>query len=180
MTKAQIAKAGGIRLDIGCGANKHPGSVGMDVRKLPGVDIVHDLTKVPWPLPDSCAHTVILSHVWEHIQPWATLPVMEEIHRVCQPEAHVLIAAPYGVGPRFVQDPTHCNPSNEWTFHYWDPETSGGALYEVYRPSPFKIVSWEVIPVGYDKDFNVVLKVLKETAAKPAKAKAPKSRRRAR
>ena len=48
-----IEKQSGIRLDIGCGANKAPGFVGMDMRALPGVDIVHDVEQYPWPLPDA-------------------------------------------------------------------------------------------------------------------------------
>ena len=40
----------GIQLDIGCGANKQPGFVGIDIRPLDGVDIIHDLEVQPWPL----------------------------------------------------------------------------------------------------------------------------------
>ena len=34
-----LASHSGIRLDIGCGANKQPNFVGIDLRPLPGVDI---------------------------------------------------------------------------------------------------------------------------------------------
>lgn len=59
----------GIKLDIGCGANKQPGFVGMDYRKLPSVDIVHNIELFPWPLPDECASLVMASHMLEHINP---------------------------------------------------------------------------------------------------------------
>jgi SAM-dependent methyltransferase len=63
----------GIKLDIGCGANKQgPDWVGIDYRAMPGVDIVHDLTKFPWPLPDESVSLAASSHVFEHISP---LPV---------------------------------------------------------------------------------------------------------
>ncbi len=61
----------GISLDLGCGANKHPGFVGLDVRDLPGVDIVHDLNVYPWPLPDESVNRITCSHVVEHIPPVA-------------------------------------------------------------------------------------------------------------
>lgn len=64
----------GIRLDIGCGGNKQPGFVGMDVRDLPGVDIVHDVTMFPWPLPDESVLTAIASHLLEHIPPFQADP----------------------------------------------------------------------------------------------------------
>ena len=56
-----------IRLDLGCGANKQPGFVGMDIRALPGVDIVHDVEDIPWPLPDGCCMAIMASHLVEHI-----------------------------------------------------------------------------------------------------------------
>lgn len=59
----------GIKLDIACGASKHPGFVGIDMQKLPGVDIVWDLTRFPWPLPDECASLAVGSHIVEHIPP---------------------------------------------------------------------------------------------------------------
>lgn len=59
----------GIRLDIGCGANKMQGFVGMDYRPLEGVDIVHDVQLFPWPIPTESVQTAIASHMLEHISP---------------------------------------------------------------------------------------------------------------
>lgn len=60
----------GILLDIGCGGNKKGSEfVGMDLRPLPGVDIVHDVTNFPWPLPDESVLTAVCSHLVEHIPP---------------------------------------------------------------------------------------------------------------
>jgi hypothetical protein len=59
----------GIKLDIGCGASKQKGFVGMDIRPLPGVDVVHDLERFPWPFPDQSVSFAMSSHVLEHIYP---------------------------------------------------------------------------------------------------------------
>ena len=59
----------GVKIDIGCGANKVHGFIGVDTRALPGVDIVMDLEKYPWPIPTDCASTLVSSHVLEHINP---------------------------------------------------------------------------------------------------------------
>lgn len=64
----------GIKLDIGCGANKQDGFVGMDVRDLPGVDIVQNLEQFPWLLPDESVSFAVASHVLEHINPSNTDP----------------------------------------------------------------------------------------------------------
>ena len=41
---------------------------------MPGVDIIQNLEKFPWDLPDECASFVVASHVLEHITPNNTDP----------------------------------------------------------------------------------------------------------
>lgn len=67
----RMGQLAGIRLDIGCGRNKQEGWFGIDFQSLPGVDLVWDLTRFPWPLPDQCAIIAQASHVVEHIPPFA-------------------------------------------------------------------------------------------------------------
>lgn len=156
-----IDRTKAIKLDLGCGASKQTGFVGLDARKLPGVDIVWDLERFPWPLPADCAQFVLMSHFWEHLKPWLTLPFMAELHRVCRDGAQVAIAAPYAAEFRFVQDPTHCNPSNEATWAYWDNCHPSG-LWGVYQPPVFHVESYELIPVGgVGRDFNCLLRCCK-------------------
>lgn len=59
----------GVKIDLGCGANKVEDFIGIDNRKLPGVDIVLDLEIFPWPIPSEVASLVVSSHVLEHIPP---------------------------------------------------------------------------------------------------------------
>jgi SAM-dependent methyltransferase len=132
----------GIKLDIGCGANKTGDDwVGIDYRQLPGVDVVHDLTVFPWPIPSECASLGLASHVVEHISPinGTFIKFMDEVWRVLKPGGQFLISGPYGVSNYFVQDPTHCNPCNETTWTYFDPEAETG-LYNIYEPKPWKIL----------------------------------------
>lgn len=163
MTKREVAalvkQRGAVRLDLGCGPNKQAEDwIGVDTRKLPGVDVIHDLEVMPWPIPSSCAQTVVMSHFWEHIKPWLTLSFMAELHRVCQDGAQVMISAPYGNGSRYIQDPTHCNPSNEGTWFYWD---SNHPLWGVYKPPVFHVEYYERVPIGGGTDFNCMLRVCK-------------------
>ncbi len=134
-----VAAKTGILLDLGCGAAKQPHFVGMDIRDVPGVDIVQDLEEFPWPIDDESCLTVLASHILEHIKPWkfmdpAARPcVMGEIWRVLKPDGQLLLSCPYGVGPGYVQDPTHCNPISEATLQYFDPRFE---LWHVYE-TPF-------------------------------------------
>jgi SAM-dependent methyltransferase len=163
MTRKQVAKVingqRAIQLDVGCGGKKQQGFVGMDKRKVPGVDIVHDLEVTPWPLPDNICSVVVLSHVWEHIMPNKTLDVMAEIHRVCRPNAIVMISGPYGMGFRYQADPTHCNPTNTVTFRYFDPFDG---RYGIYEPPPLHLEHFVIVPAPPgDRDFEAALRVCK-------------------
>jgi hypothetical protein len=143
-----------IKLDIGCGENKNRGYVGMDRRALPGVDIIHDLEALPYPLDDECCEEIMASHIIEHIKPWIFIDVMDELWRLLIPEGRLVLMHPYGINSRFVQDPTHCNPINEVTYQYFDPKHP---LYTVYRPRPWMIEpgfpKWKV-----DGDMTCVLR----------------------
>lgn len=80
MSKKVINKKGGggnifkdkaiTFIDLGCGENKRPGSIGVDFRAMEGVDIVQDLGLFPWRnIPDEAADVVYTSHLLEHINP---------------------------------------------------------------------------------------------------------------
>lgn len=148
-----LQEKGGIRLDIGCGANKQKGFVGMDVQPLTGVDILHDWNQHPWPLPDDCVLQAIASHVVEHIPTvaWENghtrllfIEFMDEVWRIMKPGGQFAIAYPHGSSQGFLQDPTHCHALNETQWAYFDPLELNGMLYAFYRPRPWKIesLSW--------------------------------------
>lgn len=153
-----LAERGGIRLDIGCGGNKQPGFVGIDVRPLPGVDIVHDVTTYPWPLPEGCVLMAFASHLVEHIPPhnFGFINFMNEVWRVMKPGGEFAIATPHGSSQGYLQDPTHCNPCNEATWAYFDPTHPSG-LYNIYQPSPWKITHLSWSPAA---NIEVVMKKL--------------------
>lgn len=68
--KNLLSQNASTRIDLGCGENKMPGAIGVDFRKVTGVDIVQNLALYPWSnLPDKCADVVITSHLLEHINP---------------------------------------------------------------------------------------------------------------
>jgi SAM-dependent methyltransferase len=136
----------GIHLDIGCGAAKMEGYIGMDVRAMEGVDIVHDVNIHPWPLPDECVSLAICSHLVEHIPPVAIRPdghtwfpfvaFMDEVWRLMKVGGTFMISLPYAHSEGFAQDPTHVNMCNHTTFKYFDPTHS---LWGIYQAKPWFI-----------------------------------------
>lgn len=137
MFKRLFESKKGIRLDIGCGSSKQPHFVGMDIRKLKGVDIVHDVQAFPYPIPTDSCFQVLMSHLWEHIEPKFRIRVMDEIWRITKVGGQLLISVPYYQSLGACQDPTHYTCPNEATFTYFDPDYP---LYSVYKPRPWKLV----------------------------------------
>ena len=129
-----------LKLDIGCGDNKMDDHWGMDYKKFPGVDIVHDARVFPWPFPDETFTLLSSSHFLEHIprDDGVFIEVMNECWRILKPGGHFRIAVPYGGSTLYYGDPTHINPIVPQTFHYFDP-LAQMKTYHVYKPKPWKI-----------------------------------------
>jgi ubiquinone/menaquinone biosynthesis C-methylase UbiE len=124
-----------VRLDIGCGRSKFKGTLGVDLVALPGVDVVADLTR-GLPFKDSSISEIYTSHTLEHVDNLTA--VMEELWRVCKPNALVHIWVPHASCP-FVTwiDPTHRRGMTIETFSYFNPATNHLSYYSKAR---FEIV----------------------------------------
>jgi len=96
-----------MKLNLGCGSQILPGYCNVDKYGEP--DLKWDLETFPWPWPDNSAEEVLLSHVLEHLgqSPAAFLAVMQELYRVCRPDAVVKVIVPHPRNDLFLADPTH-------------------------------------------------------------------------
>ena len=110
-----------MKLDIACGQNKRPGFKGVDIAPGPGVDFVWDLEKYPWePFKDDSIEEVYVSHYAEHTKD--LIKFMDEIWRICIPDAKVTIIGPYYTSIRAWQDPTHTRVLSEATWLYFNKD----------------------------------------------------------
>lgn len=147
----------GIMLDLMCGTNIHgPEYTGIDKRALPGVAIVHDCEKFPWPLEDGACLMIMSSHAVEHIDPSIIIDFFDECWRILREGAGMIVITPYAGSHRWFMDPTHKGHFTETTFQYFDPRYP---LYGVYSPKPWSIEEMTFFPVG---DINVRLKKMKD------------------
>jgi len=81
-------------LDLGCGPHgKKEGSIGLDKRPAPHVDVVHDLNVYPYPFEDNTFERVEMSHIIEHVT--RPLQLMNEVHRISKNGALVRIITPH-------------------------------------------------------------------------------------
>lgn len=112
---------GTVALDVGCGGRKLPGAVGMDILKLPPVDVVYSFNDVPWPFPDNYFDLVFLNHALEHVGD--VIKTMEEVHRVLKPGGRVVIQVPYFRCVDAYNDPTHTHFFTAHTLDYFIKES---------------------------------------------------------
>jgi SAM-dependent methyltransferase len=156
MYSALFRSKAGIRLDIGCGEAKQRGFVGMDVRQLPGVDIQHDAQDFPYPIPDSTCLQILLSHLWEHIEPRYRIALMDELWRIMKPDGQLLVSSPYYLSFGACQDPTHYPCPNEATFLYFVPDSP---LWQIYKPKPWRCIRNDYCQNG---NLEVIMEAVKE------------------
>lgn len=135
-----------LKLDLGCGPNKQPDHLGVDVRKFPGVDVVLDLGKDAWPWKDDSVAEAHTSHFLEHLTALERIHFMNELHRVLVPGGKCKIVVPIWSSSRAYGDPTHqWPPIGEMTFFY---------LSRQWRSTnaPHTDIAWN--PQGYSCDFD--------------------------
>lgn len=115
----ELAQARGpLALDIGCGLKRaEPGAIGMDWSAESGAEVVWDVNRYPWPLPDRFFARVHMSHIIEHLDD--IVRGMREVHRVAQNGADVFITTPHFSSHNSYTDPTHRHHLAAATFEYF-------------------------------------------------------------
>lgn len=92
-------------LDVGCGSRKVLGSTGIDQFPLSGVDVVHELNSIPWPLESNSFDRIVFSHSISHLSDISATII--ECHRLLKPGGFIEIVAPHYASDNFNTDPTH-------------------------------------------------------------------------
>jgi SAM-dependent methyltransferase len=132
-------------LDIGCGRSKLCGSVGLDARMHPGVDVVANLDE-PLPIEDEQFDGVNADQVLEHVR---NLPgLVSEIHRVLRPGGILVAHVPYFRSSWAHVDPTHVR---SFTLRSMDYFVEGSLFFERYRFNDAHFQTLEIYLDGHRK-----------------------------
>jgi hypothetical protein len=118
-----------LKLDLGCGnahrrkaagRAKEDGWTGVDIEPGWG-EVVHDLSREPWPWPDNSVDEVVSSHMFEHVPARSRIVFMNELWRVLKAGAKATIITPYWASSRAYGDMTHeWPPVSEFFYLYLD------------------------------------------------------------
>jgi SAM-dependent methyltransferase len=111
-----VSPGHGLRVNLGCGKDIRAGWINVDKANLPGVDLCHDLTRIPLPFDSNSCTEVLCKDVLEHLE---YLPVLKDIHRILRLGGRVSIQVPHFTSKDAYADPTHCNLFTTNTFRYF-------------------------------------------------------------
>lgn len=119
-------------LHLGAGKKYHPEAVNVDLVAATKPDLVHDLDRTPWPLPDGHFTEVRAYDVIEHLAD--VVRAMEEVHRVCAAGAVVKITVPHYSCANAFTDPTHRHHFSAASFNYF----TGDNEFDFYTDRRFR------------------------------------------
>ena len=89
--------------------------------KCKGVDVVHNLTKFPYPFADDSVDVIYTCHFLEHLDGEERMKFFNECYRILKVGGKMRHVHPYYKSVRAVQDPTHkWPPISENSYFYWD------------------------------------------------------------
>ena len=125
-------------LDLGCGENKVPNSIGLDNVQLPGVDVEHDLLDFPYPFDNESIDKIYLRHVIEHFAIEKINFIMNECNRILKNDGFLVITVPHVFSISAFIDPTHRSFFTFGSGDFWD-ENSSKAYYKEFQ------MKWKLI-----------------------------------
>ncbi len=126
-------------LDVGCGINKYPGSIGIDRNSNTRADLIADLDQFPFPFADSSFGEVRAIHVIEHVSD--VIRTMEEFYRLLTNGGIAVIVTPHYTDFSSFCDPTHRWHLNSFSFRYFGDDHGG---YSYYSAARFREISVHV------------------------------------
>ena len=126
-------------LDIGCGVNKYPGSIGLDRNRNTRADVIADLDEYPFPFADNSFREVRAIHVIEHVAD--IIRTTEEIYRLLSPGGCAVIVTPHYTDFSSFCDPTHRWHLNSFSFRFFGEDHGGYGYYSGarFRESSVKV-----------------------------------------
>jgi SAM-dependent methyltransferase len=118
-------------LDVGCGINKLPGSIGIDRNPASRADVICELDQFPYPFRESSFDALQAVHVIEHVGD--VMKTMEEFHRLVRPGGEVFIVTPHYTDFSSFCDPTHRWHLNSFSLRYFGQDNAGYGYYSKVR-----------------------------------------------
>lgn len=108
-----------VKIDLGCGNSKRPGTIGVDFNERTKADVIHNLNSFPYPFDDNSIDMIYIDNTLEHLD--EPIRVMEELYRIVKDDGIVKVIVPYFRSAAAFIDPTHKHFFTVESFSYYDP-----------------------------------------------------------
>lgn len=123
--------ARGRVLDVGCGINKFPGAIGVDLNPASRADVIADIDQPPLPFADGSFAEIRATHVIEHVAD--VIRTMEDFHRLLAPAGRLVIVTPHYTDFSSFGDPTHRWHLNSFSLRHFGEDHGGFGYYSEAR-----------------------------------------------
>lgn len=138
-----------LKINLGAGEDNESDWVNVDMIDLPGIDVVHNLIKFPYPFEDNSADEIKAVDVLEHLPPYigdehGVIKFINECHRILKPGGTLYMQTP-GWRARFLWiDPTHVRGFDIQSMDFFDPSKHFGQTTGFYSPCKFNVRAEEL------------------------------------
>jgi len=121
------------KLNLGCGKDIRVDYINMDIVPNKGVDVVHNMEKMPYPFPNNYFDEIVSIHALEHTSNF--IEIMNEIHRISKYGCIIKIEVPYFPSITSFSTPDHRSFFSTRSFNYFrynhQQHFIAGATFEI-------------------------------------------------
>lgn len=137
------------KINLGAGSDTQPDWINVDMIKLQGIDVIHNLINFPYPFEDNFADEIKAVDVLEHLPPYigeahGVIKFIEECHRILKPGGTLYLQTPGWKAEFLWIDPTHVRGFDIQSMDFFDPKTHFGKTTGFYSKCKFKVRAEEL------------------------------------
>jgi len=137
------------KINLGCGKEILKEYVNLDMIKLEGVDVIHNLDKFPYPFSDNQFIEIHMKSIMEHLE--NVEKTLEELWRISKPNAIIIIKVPHFASLGAFVDPTHKRFFTYYCFDDYCSDAKEEINKVIYSKAKFKMKSRRIIYPKYLK-----------------------------
>ena len=82
-----------MKLNLGCGTDVQQGYTNVDLRAMPGIDHIRDVSDLSW-IPSNTVEEIVGKDIVEHFSWRRTEEILREWHRVLAPNGKMILTLP--------------------------------------------------------------------------------------
>ncbi len=122
------------RLNVGCGRDIRKGWINLDMITYPGIDIIHNLNKYPYPFKNNTFDRIWASQIIEHLDD--PYNFVKELWRIAKPGAEINIGTVHFSAPNVWGDLTHRRPFQSDSFNCFNTKYKDKNYFSLIDNSP--------------------------------------------